>query len=271
MSYDQENRDYMHLRGQTDDVLRHQLAISQADRDWTIINMLPTKLVLWLEHYEDRVPCFFAEIEPNQTLKFPPNALADHDRLLVYYKHTEGYSRTAGDGTLIPFLQPHTIRAMWKTIRLGAVTYSSEGGQSEVQASHWDLRGIWLRNKLPIPLDVYYKGRLAAQLGGYNGMSYLGGGGSEVYFDNGREGLNFMDELIFRYSLPGEKAKYLFSVTIDDEQCLAMNIGVISAGMIGPDPDNAIYRVHKPVFTGITFYRPIGRGNSVATNPNAPF
>ena len=259
---DRDTFDYFNLRGQIGDVLRDQSAAAQSQSPWRIINMLPNTLVLWTEQYQSGDPKFFTEIKSRETLVYSPDQFSDRDQLYVYYRY---------QGKLVPFMEPYMFRNIWKTIRVGAVTYSSEGGHGQVQASNWDLRGVWLNNCLPIPLDVYYRGRLAAQIGGYNGLSYMGGGASSLYFDNDREGLNFMDQITFKYSLPGDAGKYLFDVVIDDEQCLSMNIGVVSGGLWGPNPDNAVYRVDRPSYTGITYYLPIGRGNSVATNPYAPF
>ena len=146
---------------------------------------------------------------------------------------------------------------MWKTIRLGAITYSSGAGNGEVQASNWDMRGIWINNKMRFPLDIFHNGILKAQVSAYNGIEYMGGGASTIYFDNNREGVNYGDVFEFRYSLPGREEK-IFSTTIDDEQCMHMYVGVISPGMWGPDPDNAIYRIDEDDHIGITYYVPIG-------------
>ena len=185
----------------------------------------------------------------------------------MYYRHIS----PGGKDELIPFMQPYTIQSWQKDIRLGAVTYDTTDGHNITQASNWDMRGIWIRNRLPFPLDVYYKGNLMTQVFSYNGLEYMGGGASTIYFDNDRRGLNFMDEITFRYSLPGEKGKVLFSVVLDDEMCNEMFVGVVSGGIRGPDPDNAIYRINEPSYTGITYYVPIGGYESRATNPYAPF
>jgi hypothetical protein len=254
--------DYHHLRGLNGDVFRAVSAANQAQTPWTIKNMLPSALELWVEKDLSDDPRPFTVMQPQETREFPPDTFADRDQLYTYIRV---------GGKLFPFLRPYIFRDIWRTVHLGAVTYSSDGGHGEVQASHWNLRGIWLRNYLAFPLDVYYKGRLAVQLSAYNGIGYMGGGASEVYFDNDREGLNWGDEIEFSYSLPGRAGKNIFSVKIDDEQCLSMHIGVVSGGMWGPDPDNAVYRVDKPVHTGITFYVPAGGYRTRATNPLAPF
>ena len=153
-----------------------------------------------------------------------------------------------------------------KDIRIGAVTYDTTDGHGILQTSNSDIRGITIKNCLPIPLDIYYKGNLIAQVFGYNGLGYKGGGASTIYFDNDRRGLNFMDEITFKYSLPGKEGKCLFSVILDDEMCNEMFVGVVSGGFLGPDPDNSIYSVDEPTYNGVTYYISNGNYESVATN-----
>lgn len=252
---------YHHLRGQIGDVLREQSKVSQRNNSWVLKNKLPTQLVLYVEKYLSGDPIFFTELKPSQTIKFPPNTFADRDQLYTYVRV---------NGRLIPFLQPYMFREIRKTIYLGGVEYSSNGGNNQVKALNWDIRGIWIHNKLPFPLNVYYKGNLVAQINGNIGNTYLGGGGSTLYFDNSREGIDFGDQIEFGYTIPGSTEKKIIA-TIDDEQCLEMYIGTVFGNMWGPDPDNSVYRIDKPVWTGITYYRPVGRYNSVITNPYAPF
>lgn len=260
--FDSGNFNYRHLRGQNSDILQEVSAISQISVSWKIINMLPTKLVLWVEKYLSGEPKYFATIEPHAVLEYPPNTFSDQDQLYTYINIS---------GKLYPFLQPYTFREIWKTIRLGAATYSSEDGHAIVQSIHWAMRGVWIHNRIAYPLDVYYKGNLVAQVGGYNGIEYMGGGNSSVYFTNSREGLNLGDEIEFKYSLPGTEGKRLFSVILNDNSCVSIYVGVVSGGFRGPDPDNAVYRIDKPSYTGITYYENIDGYSTKATNPRAPF
>ena len=262
---------YFHLKGEIGDVLRAQSEVDQISDPYIITNILPTMLHMYTQKNSSEPVNFLSEIKPRETKKFHPMQFTDGEKLYVFYH--------GANNSKIPFLESYTFRPWWKNIKLGAVTYTSTSGHGEVQASWWDMRGVWIHNKLPIPLDIYYKGRLAAQVFGYNGTDYMGGGASSIYFDNDREGLNFMDEIEFRYSLSGKetnkssygKNNYLFKVIIDDYQCNEMFVGVISAGEWGPDPDNGIYRVDKPDYTGITYYVSTGGYQTRATNPMAPF
>lgn len=261
------SNDFLNLAWENGDVLRYQSSLNQANAKWKLINMLPTKLELWTKkEFSDKVN-FLSKIKPHQTLHFHPSKISGGEELFVYYRHKD----KNGKENLIPFMEPFTMRNWSKDIRIGAVVYSSTDGHGIVQASNWDMRGIWIRNKMPIPLDIYYKGNLMAQVFGYNGTNYIGGGASTIYFDNDRRGINFMDEIVFKYSLPGKEGKFLFSVVVDDEQCNEMLVGVVSAGFRGPNPDNSIYRIDEPDYTGITYYVPNGDYTSVATNPFAPF
>lgn len=257
--------DYRHLRGTNGDVLREKSKAFQQNKEWLLINKTPTSLHLYLEKWQSGNPQFFTILAPREKRKFSPETFQDRDQLYTYAQFP---------GTdLIPFLEPYMFREIHREVLLGAVEYNSLGGHVQEQASHWDVRGIWMKNMMNVPLNVYYKGNLAAQIGAEDGMSYMGGGSSQIYFSNGREGLNYGDVISFTYSLPrsnGGEVK-LFDVTIDDEQTLNVKIGTVSGGMTPPNPDNSIYMVDRPVHTGITFYRPTGSYNTRPTNPYAPF
>nr|QBK86226.1 MAG: hypothetical protein LCMAC102_00200 [Marseillevirus LCMAC102] len=256
-----ETFEYYRLRDTIDEVLRDRSVNQQRGDVWRIKNMLPTPLVLYWEKYLSGFPQKLCTIKPHEELTFQSNQFADRDQLYTYYEY---------EGQKIPFLQPYMFRELWKTITLGSVEYSSMDGHLQTQASNWDMKGVWLHNRLAFPIDVYYKGNLAAQMYAYDGMNYLGGSASSVYFDNDREGLDFLDTLEFKYSLPNHKED-IFSATLDDIQCQSIYIGTVSGGMRGPAPDTFAYSVDRPVWTGITHYLPTGRYNSRMTNPLAPF
>lgn len=251
------------LRGTQDDILRQRSAQAQRLNKWVLINMLPNHLVIYHQPYLQEAN-YLTDLQSRQTLEYPYDKFGDRDVLYVFVRDESG--------KLHLFLEPYVMWNIWRMIQIGTVGYRSTDGHLQTQASNWDMRGVMLHNKTRFPLDVYYKGNLVAQMYAYDGMTYLGGSAASVYFDNDRQGLNFGDELTFRYSLPGEgNSKFLYSITLDDTQAQDIHIGDITGGIRGPDPDNAVYRVNEPVFTGITYYRPVGRYNSIATNPYAPF
>lgn len=252
---------YQNITGMPSDIERLQTAANIRSEPWYIMNVLPSILYLFLKKNGSFQLSFLTEIGPQKVIKYSSGYFAEGDKIYTFYKK---------DGKYIPFLESYTIIPQAKTIKLGAVTYSSEGGRGGSQTGYYDMKGVWLANRLPIPLDVYYKGNLVVQLYGYNGLDYMGGGASEVYFDNNRQGLHYLDTLEFRYSLPSDTKK-LFSVTIDDVECMKMFIGTVSSTAEAPFPDNSVYRVNEPNYTGVTYFIPVGDGKSLMTNPLSPF
>ena len=260
--------DYFHLNSTIGDDLRKNSTQSQENKVWTIINILPIKLhlyreVAWTEEIID-----LGIIQGRSKILFSPAQFNDGDKLLVVYEQSN--TSTSSNKEIIPFFEPYTLRPFYKDIYLGAVEYRSSDGHLQVQASNWDLRGVNLHNKLLVPIDVYYKGNLVVQMYGNDGMTYLGGSAATVYFDNNREGLNFGDALTFKLSLPNDNTE-LFTVTIDDIHCQEIYIGTISCNFVGPNPDTFAYSVDRDVWTGITYYKPIGGYRTSPTNPYAPF
>lgn len=252
--------EYQYLNGLIGDTLRNTSVAAQINKKWEIVNLLPTDLHLYYQ------PSFTEKVNDMGIIKahgkreFEPWKFRNKDELYVFYEH--------GD-IKIPFLEPHIISEQYKHIELGAVSYRSSAGHLQVQASNWDMPGIMIHNMLRVPLDIYYKGNLAAQVSAYNGLSYMAGGASSIYFDNDRQGLDMFDEITFSYSFPGKAGKELFTVTIDDNQCQEMYVGTVSNGFTGPAPDTFDYSIDKPVWTGITYYRPSSYGTSYSTNPFA--
>jgi hypothetical protein len=225
---------------------------------WTIQNLLPIPLVLYKKSMAKGQMQRISVIDPRGTLKYPHNFFTDGDVLFTFYSDSMSH-------TLTPVLQPYLMRNTLRNIRLGTVEYSSTDGHLQTQASNWDMRGVWLHNKIGIPIDIFYKGNLVAQLHAYDGQNYLGGSRSSIYFDNDREGLDFMDSIEFRLSTPRFDFAKMFSINLTDIECQVIFIGTVSAGTKGPLPDFSVYRVDKPVLTGIPYYKPTGQYNSIST------
>jgi hypothetical protein len=243
------NQNYERLGIQLGDIINSNVVEYKSQDKWILTNILPTKLELWTRKEFDSKTLFLTLINPRETLTFSPNKITNNEELYVYYRY---------EGKLILFTESFTMRTLWKNIKIGAVTHSSTSGHGEVQVSNADISGIWIHNRMTFPIDIYYKNNLVAQIFGYTGLEYMGGGASSIYFDNDREGLNIMDQISFRYSLPGSQGKYLFTVTIDDQHCNEMFVGVVSGGDLGSNRDNSVYNVDKPNYTGITYYEQIG-------------
>ncbi len=247
-----------HLRSMNGDVQRQMAKISSRNHQWVLKNMLPSDLTLFCEKEGSGTPKFLTILNSHKTISFPPNTFADRDQLYVFIKQ---------DGKLILFTEPYMFREIWKNIVIGAATYNSDSGNGGVHATHWDMRGVWLNNFLRVPIDVYYKNSLVAQIGAYDGLTYHGGGSSSIYFDNSREGLDLGDKLVFRYN----NGLRMFDIVLDDEQALSIDIGKVSGGQWGPSPDNASYRLGNYSYTGITYYDSISGYTSRKTNPYAPY
>ena len=246
---------------QNGDVQRNVSKNTNVWINWRLINKLSLTIEVLVEKLGTKYPQHLIKLASGEEKEIPVDILSEGD-ILYACVNIQGRH---------PLLLPYTIRNVWKMITFGAITYSSDGGHNEVQASNWDLRGIWIHNKMFAPLNIYYKGRLAAQIGSYNGTTYLGGGASTIYFDNDREGFKFGDEISFSLSVPGMEQKRM-KVILNDIECLSIFVGEVSGGIWGPNPDFGVYNVNKPSYTGITYYES-GKEQyrTYATNPFAPF
>jgi hypothetical protein len=252
-----DDKNYDRLGMQVGDIIKSNNVEYKSQEKWVLSNMLPTKLDLWTKKEFTRKYKFLTTIKPRETLKFHSNKFSDNEELYIYCIH---------NNNSIPFMEPFHMRDLHKDIKIGAVTYTSTSGRGEFQSNHSDLRGIWINNKMAFPLDIYYKNKLSCQVSGYKGLGYMGGGGSSIYFDNDRNGLNLMDKISFRYSIPGPQGKYLFDITLDDQQCNEIFVGVISGSTKGSYTDNAVYNVDKPNYIGIGYYVQTGDYQSKLTN-----
>lgn len=251
---------YQTLSSLISDTLRREQSFNIQNEPWYFINALPSLLTLFVKKYGSNDLIFLTDMKPHQIIKFKNDTFGEKDKIYTYYR--------LNNGKMIQFLESYTIWLYSKTIKFGAVTYSF--GENYPN-SYYDIEGVWLNNKLPIPLDVYYKENLVAQLYPYNGLEYMGGGASELYFNNNGDGLKYLDRLEFKYSLPGSEGKKLFSVTLDDVKCNRLFIGTVSSSDDPPYPDNAVYRTQKPNYSALTYFKYVGDGQSIMTNPISPF
>ncbi len=237
------------LRNTGASVSRDLSAKAQINNPWVLENMTPTTLHLFSTKYGSG-RCNLdplIDLKAFETLRVPPDRIKEGDTIYAYIKK---------GNSMIPFMEKYVCREFRKHIRLGAITYSSGDGRNATVASNWDMRGVWIHNKLAVPLNIYYKGNLAAQVFGDMNSDYMGGGGSSIYFDNDREGLNFMDEITFSYAIDGRNQVRYTTAVLNDVQCTSMYVGVISGGWWGNTNDNAVYRVDKPCFTGVVRFEP---------------
>lgn len=208
---------------------------------WEIRNGLPFEIYIY-NIGSCSGPTFITKIDPKQSELFGHGHFSEGDKIIACYRSE----------FLRPLTVPYKISENYKKITIGASSYFSGSGHSEVQASNWDIRGVWLNNFLSIPLDIFYKGNLVARVFGYDGNTYLGGGSSSIYFDNDREGLNVGDTVdIYHSEYKGQK---LFSLLINDEQFLNVDIGIIGEFKNRSNPDNSIYRIKDNNIVDINYY-----------------
>jgi len=235
--------DHQKLRTTYSNSQRELSAKYQVNDPYILQNLTPSVVTVLYSSYKDQdcYPKPLTTIQPFSIQKVPPTSLSEGDTLFVSTKSSSGN---------IPLMETYTVREFWKHIRIGAITYGSLSGRNEVMASNWDMRGVMIRNRLTVPLNVHYKGRLVAQMYGYSGIEYMGGGGSSLYFDNDREGLNMFDEIYFSYTIDGKTYPYTKAV-LNDVQTREIFVGVISGGFWGPTNDSGVYKVDDPVYTGI--------------------
>lgn len=258
---------YNRLKDTMDSVLRNRSKVMQSDDPWVLQNMLPTEFELYYNpQYSDKT-FHLGTIRPQDRRVFPPHKFFDGDQLFVMYRRKTG---TKEQQNKLHLAMPHHVfQTQWKRVKIGDVVYRSWDGGRQYFTSYADLSGLMLHNHLMFPLNVYFKGNLIGQMRGYDGMTYLGGSSASLYVDNDRAGFRLGDQLTFGYSMPGNE-DLLFTITLNDNHAYHVYIGRIDGGEIGPDADTYAYSVNLPPQTGYTYYVPIGRYNSVATNPFAP-
>ena len=219
---------YSHLKAQPGDYLRGVSTITQSKDQWIFKSNLPTTIHLFVSN--ERVEMKkITTIPPLAKISFDANTFSDGDTIHTYYIPTHDPK------SLVMLMPPHTLHSFYKTVTLGGVTYTTDQGHGEYQSSSKDLSGIWLENKLAIPIVVYYEGLPVVALGQYNGLNYLGGGANVVlfkgYMDNG---LNYGDQLTFAYKgSKGFDVNFL-TATISDINCRRMFIGVTTSGYEDP-------------------------------------
>lgn len=235
--------EYINLQSTNSDHLIMESRMTSLKEMWIIKNNFPTELFLYIEDSETERTKLLSKITPRGTLLFSPERIRNGSKLYTMYL-------PPNQKELQVFIPPFTVQDYQKHITLGAIVYKT--GSKSVDNINADINGIHMYNMTAMPLNVYYKGNLAAQLYPNDNMGYLGGGISSLYFTNDRQGLNFGDEITFTYATKDKQ--HFFTAVLDDEYCEKMYIGVASDTDIGPVPDQAIYSVTKPVYTSVKFY-----------------
>lgn len=252
--------DFFRLNGVNGDYIRDASAISQKLKRWRLRNLLPVDIRIYVRNANTNNTHVLTDIPARGTHYVEPHEIRGGDELYTVYM----------DGAKpIPIMDKFTVHDFHKYIVFGAIAYAP-AHEIHTKCVNSDLNGVWIHNKFHFPIDVYYKGNLAAQIRGNNGLGYMGGGASDLFFDNDRQGLNFGDILTFKASLPGKLGREISSIQITDNRMAEMYVGIVNRGfVISHNPDNAVYRIDEPVYTGITFYKTGAGYQTIPTNPNA--
>ncbi len=254
------NFKYDHLEYTIGDVLKDRSKEVQKFNPWRIKNMLPTEFHLFYNPPFTKTSVYIGVIRPQASLDFNHSKFSDGGSLSVMFKSKKKFYLA---------MPVHILRSNQKYIKLGDVVYRSSGGGREHFTSYADISGLMLHNELMFPLNIFFKGNLVGVIGARDGMTYLGGSAASRYIDNNRAGYRLGDKITFGYSMEGNKDT-LFTITLTDNHVHHVYIGKIDAGYFQNYPDTYAYSVDYPPQTGYTYYRPIGRYNSIATNPFAP-
>ena len=217
---------------------------------WKIHNLYPHPITVTLQKYGNDTTSIIGDIPSGKILGMSPSSIEEGDSIYFFFRSEGGNIHSLTEG--------YSPRSFQKNIYAGVVSYTSGGGHGEVQASNYDIKGVYLQNLLSVPMKVYYKGNLVATLGAYDGMGYMGGGRSELYFSNSRQGLNIGDVLEFVYSLTPHSKEYNIQAIIDDMECSKIMICTTTGYLQGPDPDNALYKNMTYNYMGISYYVPAG-------------
>jgi hypothetical protein len=241
---------YQSLSNTSGDAIQNERKECMRPLPWVIQNMLPSQFELYLipRHCNYRTP--LGPILSRETKVFAPDKFKDGDILMVMYRwNLDNLNLKHGlpqQGTQEDHIMPnHVFHSAWKHIRLGDVNYESSRGR-ETKVLHSDISGVMLNNNLHFPLDVHYNGDLAVQLQAHDGMSYMGGSGSSVFFNNGGHGLRLGDKLTFKYSMFDDRSE-MYTITLIDNYTYDINIGVIGVGEPTVLPDIRKYTFNVPL------------------------
>ena len=121
-------------------------------------------------------------------------------------------------------LEKYVLDPKYKTVLVGTATYDIGGPGENFHILYADIAGVHIINHFPFPVNIHYKGNLAAQVGKYDGLTYQGGSWATVYFNNTGDGFRFMDVISFsKY-----KGPFLYSVQLNDTHIQNIHIGVMS-------------------------------------------
>lgn len=237
-------------------------------KNWVFKNMLPTTFHLYkgtkfpfVTNCNDQYPKeeFIGKLNAHCTAEFSPSTFDDGDFLMIYFE---------SGNVKIQMFPPHELRGFHKDLLIGTCAYNSTDGSRQNYTSYSDISGIYIINHLKIPIDIYYRGNLVAQTGAEDGMTFLGGSSSTVFFDNNRQGFKLGDVLTFTYSLPNDTRK-MFSLELNDNYMNEIHVGVINHNGQPCREQIYSYRINEFSISGMNYFLPVGNYETISQNPDA--
>lgn len=266
--------EYRRLNDLNGDIFRDNASRYNKHEPWVLKNNLPSDLHVYskgfgsLDHYYN----YFGVMKAQGEMKIVPDQLKNGDVLFFLFRYVDPKT---GDVKRYLAMEPYNVSETMKYLRVGTTGSQMNHSNLEYQNSdNADINGVMIHNRLVFPIDIYYKGNLVAQAGSNDRMSPLGGSQSSVYVDNNRQGMRLGDTLYFTYSLPPEKGgnKPMYTIVLNDNKMTDIYVGIVNGNPNTFVPyDTYAYSVDRPVFSGMKFYPPAGRGYSFVTNPGSAF
>lgn len=227
---------------------------------WTLSNLLPNKVWLYIEtaQYGGYLQ-FLDTLKSHETKSYPCEQINEGDKLFVFDQKNGNRCRISEEEVRRSMvLQPSSFRDFQKYIAIGGTVYNEFDGARNVTSSLSDIAGFYIHNKMKYPLNIHFRGRIAAQIGSYDGKGYHGGSSSQIYFDNARQGVNLGDKIGFSYSFNEDISKnpFLYEVEINDTHLHNMNVGVFtfSDKTLNLNDDITAYKVQELPYTGVSYY-----------------
>jgi len=197
------------------------LAQLMADTDWTFQNQTPFKIRLTYRPLH---------VQPAGTnLSYITNFLGtlEKKQSKTFTKDSKGRVLKAGGVVEVDppvLLEKYVLDPKYKKILVGTATYDIGGPGQNFHNLYADIPGVHIINHFPFPVNIHYKGNLAAQVGKYDGLTYQGGSWATVYFNNTGDGFRFGDVISFlKHNGP-----FLYSVQFNDTHIQNIHIGVMS-------------------------------------------
>ena len=212
---------YAEISNTEADHQQNYLAGLAADSLWTFHNQTPFKLQLTYRPLH---------VDPaGSNLDYEPAVLGTLGKREKKTFATDSKRRPLRAGGVVEvdppvLLEKYVLDPKYKTVLVGTATYDIGGPRANFRNLYADIAGVNIINHFPFPVNVYYKGNLAAQVGRYDGLTYQGKSWASLYFDNTGDGFKFMDILSFsKYDGP-----FLYSVQLNDTHLQNIHLGVMS-------------------------------------------